>query len=330
MKKENQEHVENRRVSKEVSYAILEIVIALGIAVATKFLLDADPFANAASIIIGSIGLLLGFHRLITIFETTKSISKLSQSVSSHGEKVSNGIIESEARISTGISRLSSRIGLTEIGELHDLIDEEFSQDKDRIVASMHDQLRGLKESMESAPLARAAFYKWIHENISRLEEGDSLIAVSLMKDAEWEDTPAERKFFRQNISAAEHGVNVDRVFIAEPAVWSDATGQESLSDEHAVNAGRVVRRHFASKEPIKMRGFHADEGNIKANDPALLERIGDGFLMLIFAKTGDRVALIDDYSDPTVVAGKVTKLPRKLDELEAAFAELKTMCQEL
>lgn len=321
---------EKRRVSKEVSYAILEIFVALIVAASTKILLGEDPFANAASIIIGSVGLLLGFHRLVTIFETTKSIGNLSEKVASHGASVTNGIKETETRISNDISKLSSRIGLTEIGELYDAIDEEFSQDKSKIIRSTHDQLRDLKDSEESAPLAKAAFYKWIHENLSRLEPGDSLFAVSLMKDAEWEDNAAERRFLRQNITIAEHGVIVDRIFVADSVIWEDATHQESLGDELAINAGRVVRRHFASKEPQNLRGYHADASSIKASDPALMERIGDGFIMLRFARTGDRVALLDDYTDPAIAAGKVTKSVRKLDELETAFAELRGMCQEL
>jgi len=156
------------------------------------------------------------------------------------------------------------------------------------------------------------------------------MIAVSLMKDAEWDDTEAERRFFRQNISIAEHGVIIERIFVADSSVWESANNQESLKDHLAINSGRVVRRHFSSNEPINLRGYHADEGSVRNSDPALMERIGDGFIMLKFARTGDRVALLDDYSDPNTFAGKVIKSARKLDELETAFAELCGMCQEL
>lgn len=319
-----------QRLSTEVRYAILEVIIAIAVAIAVKLLLGDDDLATAASTIIGCIGLLLGFHRLITIFETTKSIDRLSNSLISHSTTVTSSIKKTETRVSNDISRLSSRIGLSEIGETFNLIDDEFLQDKVNIIRSTHEQLRHLKDSMQSSPLAKAAFYQWIHENLGRLQSGDSLIAVSLMNNAEWEDSPAERRFFRQNITIAEHGVTVERIFICDKKIWDMASTQATLENELAINAGRVVRRHFANKEPKNLRGYHADESHLHISDPKLLERIGDGFLMLRFAGTGDRVALLDDYRNPTLAAGKVTKLPQKLDELEYAFSELRTFSNHL
>ena len=63
--------------------------------------------------------------------------------------------------------------------------------------------------------------------------------------------------------------------------------------------------------------------------DLILLNRIGDGFLMFRDGRTGETVALIDDFTDEDEARGYVNKDPHSLNDLDRLFTNLKAMSDQ-
>ncbi len=315
------------RVSKEVQLASLEVFIGGLLAWMIHGQLGDASIADAAGMIVGAFAALHGLHRIITVFETTKSIGELEGAVDNLRETVDERLIDTEDHLSARLSELGHRVGLGELSELYWSIDREFDVDKNAVLGDAREKLFQLLSSKTSSPMYKAIYYTWITENIARVGRGGKIIAVSRMKSTEWENSPEEKNFFAQNRAAAEAGAIVERIFVTTREVFQEATKENPPENTEDINAARVLKAH-SSQEKNNMHGWFADETRLQKEDPDLLERIGDGFLMFRYGKSGDRVALIDDFTEDDEARGRATKHATTLSRMEQSFDNLKSMSE--
>jgi len=319
---------EKLRVPKEIRLAAVEVVVGGIVAFIIYKQLGSDPIANAAGLIVGSFAALHGLHRAITVFEMTKSIEGLQETVEDLNTCVDERLQDTEDHIASRLNELAVRIGLGELSNLYWSIDREFEVDKDAVIADASERLYKLLNSKQSSPMYKAVYYTWITENIARVGRGGKIIAVSRMKSTEWENSPEEKNFFAQNRAAAEAGAIVERVFVTTRDVFDKAMKGQPPTNTEDVNATRVLKAH-SKGESNNLGGWFADETRLKKEDPDLLKRIGDGFLIFRYGKSGDRVALIDDFTEQDEARGLATKHEQTLVRLEQSFENLKSMSEE-
>ena len=193
------------------------------------------------------------------------------------------------------------------------IVDYEFIAVKDTIVSEAIERLRRVAIDKTSEELSRGDYYQWLLPILESVRPHEAVRAVSMMYDAEWDNSPEEERFIDGNVAAATRGAIVERIFI----VPDEANDKFSQSKE--------VVRHKKSVMPHNLRGYSIALKDLQKRDASLLEAIGHGFIDF-----DGRVAMIDNFSPTGEVRGRVSKNPAELKRLSDVFQKLKNMAKEL
>jgi hypothetical protein len=185
------------------------------------------------------------------------------------------------------------------------ILEPEFRSVKDSILFEANERLLALSHQKTSEELGTGAYYTWLLPMLAEMRAGERISAVSLMYDAEWDDSEVERKFVEENLAAARRGVSVQRIFIIPQDKLSAALQNEAIA-LHLKEADNGLDGYFVRREDLEHR------------DPDLLRRAGDGFI-----KISDRVALIDKFGAAGEVRGKVTMNQADIRFLATIFSQL-------
>lgn len=192
------------------------------------------------------------------------------------------------------------------------IAEPELKRVKDGILREVLDRMRQLAARKTSEELTTGEYYEWLLPMLRDVKRGEKIIAVSLMFDAEWDDSEVERKFLEENVAASRRGATVDRVFVIAEASLAEALA----------NAGVGLHR---AKSGTGMVGSYTTREYLVRHDPELLRRLGDGYILI-----GDRVALVDRFGPNGEVRGYVTINPSELGALASAHQRLKNLSRVL
>lgn len=188
----------------------------------------------------------------------------------------------------------------------------ELARIKEGMLHDVLDRMRQLSLRKTSEALSTGEYYEWLLPMLREVKRGEKVIAVSLMFDAEWDDSDVERKFLDENVAAAKRGAIVDRVFVIPEA------NIEAVLN----NAG--VALHRTDRGP-GLGGSYITREYLERHDAELLRKLGDGFIQI-----GDRVALVDQFGPEGEVRGYVTINPIELASLASVHQRLRNLTREL
>lgn len=179
------------------------------------------------------------------------------------------------------------------------ITEPEFRPVKDLIIADSLDALMRLANDKISEPLAAGEFYGWLLPMIDKAKSGSKIRALSVMMQAEWDDSPTERRFLESSVAAAQRGVTIDRVFVIDEDKVSDALKNPA------------IRVHAQEEGPGNFRGHLVGRNYLKRQDAGLYSRLGDGFIAF-----DERVALVDIASPDGLARGQVAMGSAELGRL--------------
>jgi len=241
------------------------------------------------------IGLMLMLNRVLGIHQTRASL----KNVDEHLGRIAKVIdLRSECNVDDVSKLLDAYLNITE---------PEFRRVKDNIIGGALERLNQLRYDKRSEELATSEYYEWLLPILEAVGNGQTIKAVSCMFDAEWDDSPAERRFLQGNRDAALKGAAVERIFIMNPAILPQALANEA------------VGAHCEEKyQETKLVGYYADQIKLQSKEPELLKKAGHGFIIF-----DSRVALIDDF-DEAIIRGRVTMNAAEIHTLEQTFQRLK------
>lgn len=220
------------------------------------------------------------------------------------------------------VTKMTEVMDLTQsltVSDLQDLsrvyvsiVEHEFRKVKESVVSEAHQKLKKLAQQKKSDELSTAEYYAWLLSILSEVRKGEEVRAISVMNPAEWDDSPAETRFFSENLAAVARGVIIQRIFVMPRARLAEALELPPVkSHMRGANAG--------------LRGYFVDLDYLRQKEPHLLAQIGCGFIEI-----GARVALVDLFADTGQVRGQVTMDRSELRNLMRIFDKLQFYSHEL
>jgi hypothetical protein len=310
-------------IDKGIALPLLELFVATGLALISYVTITNDNDAVLAAAFIGAVGALHALHRVISTHETTGQIEDLSTEFDRFRGVISADVYALREVVRAGLESIDSRVSRSEISTLYAQIDDEFEKDRDQIIETTRKKLKDLYNNKESSPYKKGEYYTWISRNMRKLEGGDRVLAISCMKDSEWDDSNEERTFFELNCKKAQEGVQIQRIFVMPSETYDKARQQDRPQDSNAINARVVIDAH--SDEGVNnLIGYFVDEEKAKRSDSELVESIKDGFLMFHFVNRNEKVVMLDDFDEHGNARGRVSKRSDTIADLVRAFDNLK------
>ena len=310
-------------IDKGIGLPLLELLVATGLAYFAFATIEDPKDAILAATFIGAVGALHALHRIISTHETTGQIEALSGDFSKFREQIAADVYSLREVMRAGIDAIDSRVARSQISILYEQIDDEFEKDRDQIIESTTKKLNDLYNNKESSPYKKGEYYTWIFRNFRKLEAGDRVLAISCMKDSEWDDSNEERTFFNLNCEKALLGVQIQRIFVMTAETFEEARKQTKPTDQNAINARVVIDAH--SEDGINnLIGYFVDEAKAKKSDSELLDSIKDGFLMFHFVNRNEKVVMLDDFDEHGNARGRVSKRSDTIADLTRAFDNLR------
>jgi hypothetical protein len=282
---------------------LIDVLAVFGVAVLAYYPLKNHELATFFAIL----GSLIVISRLVLQSKVASRINKLEGKVLASLEPLEQ---------LKGYIDLTSTMHLTQIRGLLDLYasitEPEFKTVKDRVLRDSATKLSQLHTLKRSDVLQTSAYYQWLLPMLDDIPAGEHLRAISLMNNAEWDDSQAERQFFQKHIAAAERGVQIDRIFIVERNTFPAAF------ENPAVAAHLVERKNG-------INGYLLYRDWFQQHEPESLKHVRDGFIII-----GSRVALVDTFSDQGEVRGYVEMNPAEVTALVEIFEQLKVVAEPL
>lgn len=193
------------------------------------------------------------------------------------------------------------------------ITEDEFRRVKDGIVEEARQKLLYLANEKRSEVLATTRYYEWLLPMLGKTSNGQKVYALSMMRDAEWDDSVPEREFIKLMKEAAARGVEIKRVFVMNKGLLEDVLKNEAISS------------HQPQEQPIDLRGYYVEVDELKKADAQLFEQLGDGFIVF-----DDRVALVDMFSESGAARGYVTMNGAGIAHLKDVFNRLMILAREL
>lgn len=241
------------------------------------------------------IGAALGFTRYAFIKTLEEKMEPLQRLAS---------VIDLQRQMSVGQFQEMLRIYL-------EILEPEFRQVKDTIVADAIDRLEKLAQQKTSNELPTGDYYNWLLPIIRSTQPGSRIWAISMMMGAEWDESPPEETFLELNLDAARRGVLVERIFVAPRELIPKLSHYRAIKAQMD-NAGRFMKPLVVEREYLESR------------DPQLLQQLGDGLMAF-----DTRVAMIDIES-PEGIRGYVTMNQGEIVRLRQRFDNLRVHARDL
>ena len=160
--------------------------------------------------------------------------------------------------------------------------------------------------------LATGDYYNWLLPILESAASGSHIWAISMMLDAEWDDSPAEQTFLRLNIEAAKRGVFVERIFVV------------SRSDIPKLSSNLAIKTQLDNADKF-LRPLLVEREYLETHDPQLLKQVGDGLIAF-----DARVALIDASSPQGSIRGYVTMNQAEISRLRRMYDNLRVHARNL
>ena len=211
---------------------------------------------------------------------------------------------------------LQRKVPISEFQEMFrvylEITESEFKQVKDTIITEAIEKLVTLAHQKTSGELATGDYYNWLLPILESTPSGSHIWAVSMMYDAEWDDSPAEEAFLRLNLDAARRGTFLERIFVVKRSSISELSSNKAIMAQ--VNTtGEFLKPLLVEREYLENR------------DPQLLKQLGDGMIGF-----DSRVALIDVFSPEGVVRGYVTMNQAEITRLRRMFDNLRVYSRSM
>ncbi len=220
------------------------------------------------------------------------------------------------------VTKMAEVLDLTQaltVSDIHDLskvyisiTEEEFRRVKENVLSEAIQKLKKLAQQKKSDALSTAEYYAWLLPILSQVRKGEEVHAISVMHDAEWDDSPAETRFFEENLAAAARGALIERIFVMPRSKITEAMKLAPVGS------------HLRGATP-GLRGHFVDLDYLKRQDSRLLADIGHGFIEI-----GGRVALVDQFGATGEVRGEVSMDKTEIRELTRIFEKLQLYSREL
>jgi hypothetical protein len=290
--------VRSVNISNEILISLFEVFITALIGILFYWPLKNETIAWVTWVI----GLMLMLNRVLGIHQARSSLKDV------------NGYLERMAQVTD----LRSECNVDPVRKMLEIYlnitEQEFRGVKDGIVAEALVKLNKLRNDKRSEQLATSEYYEWLFPILDGIGKRQTIKAISCMFAAEWDDTPAEQRFFKGNQDAAERGAIGERIFITSPDVLSK------------VLTNKAVEAHCEEKQKeTGLIGYYVEREKLSAKEPDLLKMAGDGFIIF-----DSRVALIDEFGGDGIVRGRVTMNESEIQGLEKIFQRLKVHASRL
>lgn len=286
----------NRDVSLQLNEAIVGGIIAVCIEAINALFFHHSPLGVAVAILVVVMGILLAIMRSTlreAFAETYEHVDQMAKAMD-----------------------LSRKVKLAELGSLFreymDIHEEDFRRVKEQIVEDASRKLHDLAANKRSPLLARNEYYAWLLPMLEKLGNGDTIQAVSTSSDAEWDDSPEEKRFLALNLAAAAAGCKVERIFVVKKNRL-DSFLKIAAIDAHTVEAAMNLNGSIAYVEDLEKRAG------------LLLKQLGNGFLLI-----NGRVGLIDEFNETGDVRGVVTMNSGELSRFKTMFEHFRLMTEPL
>lgn len=181
---------------------------------------------------------------------------------------------------------------------------------RENIIKDAIKSLFFLRYNLSPDDLNNKNFYDLLHTIISNTSEGAEINALSVMLKSEWDDSEDEKQFWADNCDAVKRKVNLQRIFIV------------NKNEAHRLKSIPQIINHITLENTYQnMHSFIVEKDVLKRENPQLLAKAGNGFIMI--NSPDERVALLDEMPDSDKRAKTVLD-SREIDEIIATFKEIK------
>jgi len=285
--------------------SFFELAITGGIG----FYIDYYLQKNDLALIVWFLGIILVIHRLMNIYESSKNNKDLLEEQNKSNKKTVDELIS--IRRLNSIVDLDMKSNIYEIDNIRKLFlsirEVEFQEIKNKILLDASLRLDKLAHSKETEELSSSDYYDWIFNQFDSTGNGDTIKAVSVMDNLEWdENDPSEVKFFDSNIKATNRGVKLERIFCMSQDLLDDALENKFI---------KAQRRD----SKYKIKGYFADKDFLNRTDKSLLNAIDCGFIIV-----NNKVVLIDVFSSDGIARGRVVMKETIVQDYINIFDRLK------
>lgn len=237
------------------------------------------------------------------VYGEFKSIDELQRKFMGDVLKVVLPLLDEKNQLNTNIQKLI---------ELYNGMNIPFLIDKrDSIVADAINSLFFLhRYNLAPDDLNNKNFYDLLHVIISNTHVGAEINALSVMLKFEWDDSDDEKNFWKDNQDAVKRRVNLERVFIV------------NKNEAHRLKTIPQIKNHITLEEKYPyIHSYVVEKEELQKNNPILLERAGNGFIMI--NSTDDKIVLMDEMPESgrrakPVLDGQI------IDEITMTFKNIK------
>lgn len=159
-------------------------------------------------------------------------------------------------------------------------------------------------------------FYDLLHIIISNTHIGAEINALSVMLKGEWDDSEDEKKFWRDNQDAVKRRVNLERIFIV------------NKNEAHRLKNIPQIKNHiFLERQYNNIHSYVVEKEILQQKDPFLLERAGNGFIMI--DSKYDKIVLLDEMPESERRAKPVLD-NQIIEEIATTFNNIKNFAVPL
>lgn len=263
-------------------------------------------------------GAIVTLGRLGYAAEMEKSITSIEDAVASLRTDVENAI----ASLRTPLDRIREHFDITSqvhftvfrdmLQEYAKITEPEFSGVKDGILTDARSRLVNLAHDKKSVVLPTTTYYGWLLPMLKNAMPPESIWALSMMREPEWNDSRPERDFIDFSKAASDRGVPIERVFVIAQDAVPAALDNPS------------IQFHLHTAKPDNLRGYVVEEEVVKRDDEDLYLMLGDGFIAF-----RERVALVDVFSGKSA-RGYVTMNPIQISHLREIYDRLQILAEPL
>lgn len=251
----------------------------------------------------------------------SKITSALAFGVAAAGAMLSISRHQIEAKISARMREVERLAELVDISnevsheELRELVglyqriaDPNFMTVKQDIVRRAKRELAPMAFERESPPLSASVYTRAETERLTayRGKRGVRVRALATLFEGDFdaEPTAEEEGFITANVELAKSGVDFERLFLMRSEAYAEAISRKSV----AIHAG----------DRAELKGRVVFLEALRANDPALLRRAGDGFLIF-----GTDVGFVDRPTEDKFERGVIVTNPDRLSSMQQLYDDL-------
>ncbi len=257
-----------------------------------------------------AISLVLGFMLTLNRYFINSAIEEHSNNVKSE--------LKSFNRYSQTLNE-NSYSELKEFIHLYAKIDPDFHMLRDRKMREIKTFFQNIADSHTTSILPTTEFYAILNGTLREFLSNKKVNAnvgniwsLSMMLNAEWDESQPEREFLKLNLAIAEKGIQFHRVFVFK---------KDDL--DKVLNNTSIRQQIKAAKEYKNFDLKFIYYEDLSKFDKSLLSKLGDGFIVI--ADDKESLALLDKDIEGEL-RGTATKNKTTIHEMKANY-ELLNSC---